>query len=72
MLNSVVLAHPDVITRDSERLPQVALVEFQEKCVLYEVRFWTEKQFEADQVQSALRFSFLQEMRKHGIPFPKE
>ena len=72
VLHSVVLAHPDVMTQDPERQPQVALLEFQEKCVLYEVRFWTEKQFEADQVQSALRFAFLQEMRKLGIPFPKE
>ena len=72
VLNSVVMAHPDVLTKDPERMPQVALLEFQEKCVLYEVRFWTEKQFDADQVQSALRFAFLEKMRANDIPFPKE
>jgi small-conductance mechanosensitive channel len=72
ILNTVVMDHPDVLTKDPERLPQIALLEFQEKCVLYEVRFWTEKQFEADQVQSALRFAIHEQMRKLGISLPKE
>jgi len=72
VLNSVLMAHSDVLTKDPERMPQVALLEFQEKCVLYEVRFWTEKQFDADQVQSALRFAIHEQMRKLGISLPKE
>lgn len=72
IMTSAVFAHPDVLIDDPERHPQVYLLEFQEKCVLYEIKFWTQKKFEVEQVQSALRFAVQQQLQAKGIPFPKE
>ncbi|MBC7777558.1 MAG: mechanosensitive ion channel [Phycisphaerae bacterium] len=72
ILADAVAAHADVLNSDSERPPQVSLSDFQEKCALYELKFWTHKKFEVEQVQSDLRFAIQQQLREQGIPFPKE
>lgn len=72
ILQAAAAAHPDVMKQDTERLPQFRLADFQEKCTLYELKFWTEKQFEAEQVQSDLRLAIQQQMRAQGVPFPKD
>jgi len=72
ILAEVVAAHPDVLHDEPERRPQVRLSDFQEKCALYEIKFWTLHQFEVEKVQSDLRIAIQQQMREQGIPFPKD
>lgn len=72
LLTAAVTAQPDVLNNDPERRPQVRFSDFQEKCVLYEVKFWSQKKFEAEQVQSELRFAIQQQLREQNIPFPKD
>ena len=72
ILNQAAKAQADIINDDPERLPQIRLSDFQEKCVLYEIKFWTQKKFEVEQVQSTLRFAIQQQLREQGVPFPKD
>ncbi len=72
ILQQVAQAHPDVINNDPERKPQVRLSDFMEKCTLYELKFWTEKKFDAEQVQSELRFAIQAQLVAQGVPFPKD
>jgi len=72
LLTTVVNAQADIVNNDPERLPQVRISDFQEKCVLYELKFWTQKKFEAEQVQSDLRFAIQQQLRAQNILFPKD
>ena len=72
ILTAAVSAHADVLKTDPERHPEVRLSDFQEKCALYEIKFWTQKKFEVEQVQSDLRFAIQQQLREQGIPFPKD
>lgn len=72
ILSAVVAAHADVLNDDPERTTQVWLSDFQEKCTLYEIRFWTLKKFEVEKVQSEIRFAIQQQLREQGVPFPKD
>ncbi len=72
ILTDVVAAHPDVLDKNSEYSPVVFLSDFQEKCALYEIQFWTLQKFEANRVQSDLRFAIQQQLREQNIPFPKD
>lgn len=72
ILTAAVQAQPDILLNDPERRPQVRFSDFQEKSALYEVKFWTQKKFEAEQVQSELRFAVQQQLREQGIPFPRD
>lgn len=64
--------HPDVLKQRPEHLLEISLTDFQEKCALYELKFWTEKKFEAEKVQSDLRFAIQQQLREQGVPFPRD
>lgn len=72
ILKAAVAAHPDVLKLDSERSPQFMFSDFQEKCAQYEVKFWTQRKFEVEQVQSDLRLAIQAQLREQGIPFPKD
>ncbi|MBK6993941.1 MAG: mechanosensitive ion channel [Lewinellaceae bacterium] len=72
LLTAAVNTQSNILNKDAERPPQIRIMDFQEKCVLYEIKFWTEKKFEAEQVQSDLRFAIQQQLREQGIPFPKD
>ncbi|MFN0035312.1 MAG: mechanosensitive ion channel family protein [Saprospiraceae bacterium] len=72
ILDDAVREQSDILLDDPEHKPQIRLADFQEKYVLYEVKFWTQKKFEAEQVQSQLRFAIQQQLREQGVPFPKE
>lgn len=72
ILASAVAAHPAVLNNDPGHLPQISLSDFQEKSALYEVKFWTQQKFEAEQLQSDLRFTIQTQLREQGIPFPKD
>lgn len=72
ILMAAVATHPDVLNEGPECLPELRFSDFQEKCALYEIKFWTEKKFEAEKVQSDLRFAIQQQLREQGIPFPKD
>lgn len=65
-------AHPDIIQQDPERRTQAGLADFLEKSTLYEVKFWTLKKFEAEQIQSELRMAIQGQLRAQGVPFPKD
>lgn len=72
ILTASMAAHPDILHDDPLRLQQVRISDFQEKCVVYEVKFWTQKKFEVENLQSDLRFAIQQQLREQGIPFPKD
>lgn len=72
ILSSVVAAHADVLNNDPDRPSQVRLADFQEKCALYEIKFWTLKKFEVEKVQSEIRFAIQQQLREQAVPFPKD
>jgi len=72
ILTNIVAAHPDILDKSSEHPPMIFLTDFQEKCAVYEIRFWTQQKFEADRVQSDLRFAIQQQLREQDIPFPKD
>lgn len=72
ILHQVAKAHPDVMKQDPEKQPQVRLSDFMEKCTLYELKFWTDQKFEAEQVQSDLRFAIQALLIAQGVPFPKD
>ena len=72
LLTAAVQAQADIINDDPERRPQVRFSDFQEKCVLYEIKFWTQKKFEAEHLQSQLRFAIQAQLREQNIPFPKD
>lgn len=72
VLLAVAKSHPDVLNNDPERQPQVRLADFQEKCALYAIRFWTLRKFDVENLQSELRMGVQQQLREQGIPFPKD
>ncbi len=60
--------HPDVIKGAPEYLPEVQLLDFHEKSgLVFRLQFWTKNIFEADRVQSDLRFAIQSALRAHGI-----
>ncbi|HNL38373.1 MAG TPA: hypothetical protein PKH43_04555, partial [Saprospiraceae bacterium] len=61
-------AHPDVVKDDSQFAPEVQLLDFHEKSgLVFRLQFWTKRIFEADLVQSDLRFAIQSALRAHGI-----
>jgi small-conductance mechanosensitive channel len=72
LLTAAAASQQDILNNDPERRTEVRFSDFQDKCVVYEVRFWTHKKLEAEQVQSDLRLAIQQQIREQGIPFPKD
>ncbi len=72
ILNEVAAEHPNVIKNDPACLPEACLSDFQEKCALYELKFWTLEKFGVEKVQSDLRFAIQQQLRTQGVSFPKD
>ncbi|MDX1911672.1 MAG: mechanosensitive ion channel, partial [Saprospiraceae bacterium] len=70
LLQDALQSQADIIQNSPEFEPQVRLSDFEEKCTLYEIKFWTEKKFEAESVQSKLRFAVQKRLRENNIPFP--
>lgn len=70
ILMAAASAQPDVLNAPPELIPQVRLSDFQEKHVLYEVKFWTLKKFEVEHLQSDLRYAIQQQLREQEIPLP--
>ncbi|MBL7804877.1 MAG: mechanosensitive ion channel [Saprospiraceae bacterium] len=60
--------HPDVIKNDPKRAPEVQLLDFHEKSgLVFRLQFWTQRIFEADEVQSDLRFAIRSVLHDQGI-----
>lgn len=72
ILSSAVAAQKDILQKDPQHMPQIHFADFQEKCVVYELKFWSQRKFDAEEVQSELRFAIQEQLREHEIPFPKD
>lgn len=65
-------AHPGVIRDDKAWAPEVQLVDFHEKSgLLFRLQFWTHQKFEADRIQSDLRFAIREKLRENRIELMK-
>ncbi len=61
-------AHPDVLRGDKSVAPEVQLLDFHEKSgMIFRLQFWTHRKFEADEIQSDLRFAIRAILRDQGI-----
>jgi small-conductance mechanosensitive channel len=72
LLHAAVQAQTEILQQEPGYRPQVLLADFEEKFTRYEIQFWTYQKFEAETVQSKLRFEVQKRLRENNIPFPKD
>jgi small-conductance mechanosensitive channel len=65
VLDLVVAENPDIVQDNPAQAPQILLADFQEKGIVYEIRFWTNQILEADIIKSDLRWAVQEKLRKY-------
>jgi len=71
ILQEAVASNSEIMKDEPAYLPQFRLLEFLEKQNVYEVKFWTQNKFEAEQIQSDLRLAIQAQIRAQGLLAPK-
>lgn len=56
-LTQVAAENQDIVHNVAAQTPQIRLADFQEKGIVYEIRFWTDQKFEVDTIKSDLRWA---------------
>ncbi|MCC7465696.1 MAG: mechanosensitive ion channel [Saprospiraceae bacterium] len=63
-LTQVAAENRDIIHNIPAQAPQIMLADFQEKGIVYEIRFWTDQIFDADRIKSDLRWAVQEKLRE--------